>query len=45
MNDHRVKTGQTPPDFTQINTRGESVTLSSFKGKKNVYLVLNRGFM
>jgi len=44
MSDHRVKTGQTPPDFTLTNTRGESVTLSSFKGEKNVYLVFNRGF-
>ena len=34
MSDHRVKTGQTPPDFTLTNTRGESVTLSSFKGEK-----------
>jgi len=33
------------PDFTLADTGGKSVTLSDFKGKKNVVLVFNRGFM
>jgi peroxiredoxin (alkyl hydroperoxide reductase subunit C) len=44
MSHQRVKVGQTPPDFTLEDTQGEPVTLSSFKGDKNVYLVFNRGF-
>ncbi len=31
-------------DFSLQNTRGEMVTLSDFKGKKHIVLVLNRGF-
>ena len=31
--------GQLAPDFTLVNQFGESVTLSSFKGKKNVVVV------
>lgn len=45
MSDHRVKTGQTPPDFTLTDTSGEAVTLSDYTNEKNVYLVFNRGFM
>mgnify|MGYP006309722683 CR=1 FL=1 len=44
MSDKRVKAGQTPPDFTLENTRGEDIILSDYKGEKNVYLVFNRGF-
>jgi len=44
VSDKRVKVGQTPPDFTLTNTQGEEITLSDYQGKKNVYLVLNRGF-
>mgnify|MGYP006310455337 FL=1 len=44
MNNNRVKKGETPPDFTLENTEGEQISLSDFKGKKNVYLVFNRGF-
>ncbi|MFW5713339.1 MAG: hypothetical protein ACOCYU_01575 [Brevefilum sp.] len=42
-NDH-VEIGERPPDFTLENTRGEKITLSDFEGRKNVYLVFNRGF-
>jgi len=44
MNPNRVNTGESPPDFTLENTQGEKITLSEFEGKKNVYLVFNRGF-
>ena len=44
MTNNRVSTGEKPSDFTLENTQGEKITLSDFKGKKNVYLVLNRGF-
>ena len=44
MSQKRVKTGESPPNFTLANTQGEKITLSNFEGKKNVYLVFNRGF-
>jgi peroxiredoxin len=31
--------GQEAPDFTLMNQHGESVSLSSFKGKKNVVMI------
>jgi len=45
MTDKRVKVGEKPPDFSLENTQGQQITLSDFEGKKNVYLVFNRGFM
>jgi peroxiredoxin len=33
------------PDFTLADTRGQSVGLSDYRGKKRVVLVFNRGFM
>lgn len=33
------------PDFTLQDIDGQSVTLSQFRGRKNVLLVFNRGFM
>ena len=33
------------PDFTLPDFNGQEVTLSTFKDKKNVVLVFNRGFM
>jgi peroxiredoxin len=44
MSNKRVKRGQKPHDFTLRDTQGEDITLSKFEGKKNVYLVFNRGF-
>lgn len=32
------------PDFAAADSQGRSVRLSDFKGKKNVFLVFNRGF-
>jgi len=33
------------PDFTLDDFTGKTIRLSDFKGKKNVLLVLNRGFV
>ncbi len=32
------------PDFTATDSEGRTVHLSSYRGKKNVVLVFNRGF-
>ena len=34
-----IKTGDLAPDFELVNQFGEKVSLSSFRGKKNVVLV------
>ncbi len=44
MPNNRIKVGENARDFTLTNTKGEPVSLSDFEGKKNVYLVFNRGF-
>ncbi len=31
-------------DFSLTNTRGETIRLSDYQGKKHIVLVLNRGF-
>jgi len=36
---------QPAPDFILDDVTGNSVSLSQFKGKKHVILVLNRGFV
>ncbi len=33
------------PDFRLVDTRGDTIQLSHFRGKQNVLLVFNRGFM
>jgi peroxiredoxin Q/BCP len=33
------------PDFEASDWKGESFKLSEFKGKKNVFLIFNRGFV
>jgi peroxiredoxin len=33
------------PDFTLKDFRGEEIKLSDFKGRSNVLLVFNRGFV
>ena len=32
------------PDFSATDSEGRTVKLSDYKGKKNVFLVFNRGF-
>ncbi|NLE09851.1 MAG: redoxin domain-containing protein [Dehalococcoidales bacterium] len=32
------------PDFTAVDSSGRQITLSEYKGKKNVLLIFNRGF-
>ena len=40
----RVAVGTVAPDFTLPQYGGENVTLSQFRGDKNVVLVFYRGF-
>jgi len=40
----RVKINKEAPDFTLNDFTGNPVSLKDFKGRKNVLLVLNRGF-
>lgn len=39
----RVKVGDQAPDFTLEDMAGKKVSLSDFRGKKNVVLVFYRG--
>jgi len=39
----RVKAGQAAPEFTLENFDGKPLSLSDFRGKKNVLLVFYRG--
>jgi peroxiredoxin len=41
----KIQEATTAPDFALIDTQGQSVTLSDYRGKKHVVLVFNRGFM
>jgi cytochrome oxidase Cu insertion factor (SCO1/SenC/PrrC family) len=40
---NRIKVGEPAPDFTLENYDGNKITLSDFRGKKNVLLVFYRG--
>jgi len=40
----RVSLSQTAPDFSLPDYQGKAVSLSDFRGKKNVLLVFNRTF-
>ena len=40
----RVELNQPAPGFTLSDFKGNEVSLSDFRGKKNVLLVFNRGF-
>lgn len=44
MNNGRVLTGEEIRNFELKDSNGESISLSSFTGKKNVFLIFNRGF-
>ncbi len=39
----RVEVGDRAPDFTLENMNGKAISLSDFRGKKNVVLVFYRG--
>ena len=41
----KVALNSTAPDFSLQNFEGAPVTLSDFRGEKNVLLVFNRGFL
>ena len=41
----RVEINTPAPDFEMTDYQGEHIKLSDFKGKKNVLLVFNRGFV
>ena len=41
----RVEVNGMAPDFTLMDFEGNKFQLSSFRGSKNVLLVLNRGFV
>lgn len=40
----KVQLNTPAPDFTLTDFEGNSVTLSDFRGQRNVLLVFNRGF-
>ena len=40
----RIQVGQMAPDFSLASLAGPVVTLSSFRGSKNVVLVFYRGY-
>jgi len=40
---NRVKVGDKAPDFTLENMDGKRISLSDFRGKKNIVLVFYRG--
>ena len=40
-----VEVNKIAPDFKLLDLNGEPFQLSSFKGSKNVLLVMNRGFV
>jgi len=44
MGKEKIKIGDQVRDFTLEDTQGEPVSLSDFAGKKNIFLVFNRGF-
>jgi cytochrome oxidase Cu insertion factor (SCO1/SenC/PrrC family) len=40
----RVKVGQAAPDFTLEDIAGKPISLSEFRGEKNVVLIFYRGY-
>jgi len=41
----KIKVNETAPDFTAQDSEGKTVRLADYRGKKNVMLVFNRGFV
>jgi peroxiredoxin len=44
MNNGRVKTGEEIRNFELKDSNENLISLSDFKGEKNIYLIFNRGF-
>ena len=40
----QIVEGTDAPDFTLVDTQGNEVRLSQFRGQKHIVLTLNRGF-
>lgn len=40
-----IEVNKIAPDFESKDFKGETFKLSDFKGKKNILVVLNRGFV
>jgi len=40
----QVELNAQAPDFTLVDYREDEVSLSQFRGERNVFLVFNRGF-
>ncbi len=40
----RAELNKPAPDFTLTDFRGQAISLSDFRNKRNVLLVFNRGF-
>ena len=45
MSEDQATTILEAPDFPLIDTDGNRISLSDYRGKKHVVLVFNRGFM
>ena len=41
---NRIKVGQPAPDFTLEDVDGKNISLSDYRGKKNIVLVFYRGY-
>lgn len=41
----KVTLNSPAPDFALNDFKGETIRLSDYRGKSNVFLVFNRGFM
>jgi peroxiredoxin len=41
----QMTTNQQAPDFELVDTHGQTIRLSDYRGKNWVLLVLNRGFV
>ncbi len=41
----KVRNGELAPDFTLTDYTGREISLSQYRGSKNILLVFNRGFV
>jgi len=42
---NRVELNQPAPDFTLRDLNGSEISVSNFRGRQNILLVFNRGFI